>query len=420
MTENKSGNGSYIRYLFFILMLTQILDTYATLFNGAMPSAIAAEFLSDNSAIVQDSIMAFANGIVSIGMIFLFFSQYLADRLGRKKMLGVTVGGIALASFGIFIAVNYVMYMVFVFFLYFFFSSDIWLIYVNEEVEANKRAYYSNVVMTVGLVGAIIMVIFRLLFITETDPFWRGMAIFPMVLGFLLCIAIFFSLKEPKQYREMKESGSFESRSFKEDIKSLFQIENRKPYMYLLLAVFIRGISSIYIGLFEKYIDNVGILNQQQVTSIFLLTIFMVIIAYGANGLLADRIGRKPLLYIWSALAPISVLIWVLGANNPENAYILVLLGFALSHISYWGSIGILRLLTIEMLPTDRRGIGVGFRSLIGAIGGTIGLLTSSVMILSLDLGPTFIIFIMGNFAVIPIVYFFLKETKGVELSEIK
>ena len=420
MTENKSGNGSYIRYLFFILMLTQILDTYATLFNGAMPSAIAAEFLSDNSAIVQDSIMAFANGIVSIGMIFLFFSQYLADRLGRKKMLGVTVGGIALASFGIFIAVNYVMYMVFVFFLYFFFSSDIWLIYVNEEVEANKRAYYSNVVMMVGLVGAVIMVIFRLLFITETDPFWRGMAIFPMVLGFLLCLAIFFSLKEPKQYREMKESGSFESRSFKEDIKSLFQIENRKPYMYLLLAVFIRGISSIYIGLFEKYIDNVGILNQQQVTSIFLLTIFMVIIAYGANGLLADRIGRKPLLYIWSALAPISVLIWVLGANNPENAYILVLLGFALSHISYWGSIGILRLLTIEMLPTDRRGIGVGFRSLIGAIGGTIGLLTSSVMILSLDLGPTFIIFIMGNFAVIPIVYFFLKETKGVELSEIK
>ncbi len=131
--------------------------------------------------------------------------------------------------------------------------------------------------------------------------FWRGMAIFPMVLGFLLCIAIFFSLKEPKQYQEMKESGSFESRSFKEDIKSIFQIENRKPYMYLLLAVFIRGISSIYIGLFEKYIDSVGTLNQQQVTSIILLRIFMVIIAYGANGLLADRIGRKPLLYIWSA-----------------------------------------------------------------------------------------------------------------------
>ena len=420
MAENKSGNGSYIKYLFFILMLTQILDTYATLFNGAMPSAIAGEFLSGKSSSVQDAIMAFANGIVSIGMVFLFFSQYLADKLGRKKMLGVTVGGIALASLGIFISVNYVMYMIFVFFLYFFFSSDIWLIYVNEEVEANKRAYYSNVVMMVGLVGAVTMVICRLIFITETDPFWRGMAIFPMVLGFLLCIAIFLTLKEPKQYREMKESGSFEAKSFKEDIKSIFQIENRKPYMFLLLAVFLRGGSSIYLGLFEKYIDNVGTLTQEQVTTIFLLTIFMVIIAYGVNGLLADRIGRKPLLYLWSALSPISVVIWVLGANNTQNAYLFVLLGFALSHISYWGSIGILRLITIEMLPTDRRGIGVGFRSLIGAIGGTIGLLSSSVVILSLGLGTTFMIFVMGNFAVIPIAYFFLKETKGVELSEIK
>jgi len=190
--------------------------------------------------------------------------------------------------------------------------------------------------------------------------------------------------------------------------------------MFLLLAVFLRGGSSIYLGLFEKYIDNVGTLTQKQVTTIFLLTIFMVIIAYGANGLLADRIGRKPLLYLWSALSPISVVIWVLGANNTQNAYLFVLLGFALSHISYWGSIGILRLITIEMLPTDRRGIGVGFRSLIGAIGGTIGLLSSSVVILSLGLGTTFMIFVMGNFAVIPIAYFFLKETKGVELSEIK
>ena len=85
MAQNDTSKGSYFKYLFFVLMLTQILDTYATLFNGAMPSAIAGEFLSDKTANVQDVIMAFANGLVSIGMVFLFFSQYLADRLGRTK-----------------------------------------------------------------------------------------------------------------------------------------------------------------------------------------------------------------------------------------------------------------------------------------------------------------------------------------------
>lgn len=420
MAKNNTEKGSYFRYLFFVLMLTQILDSYATLYPGAIPSAIAGEFLTGLSTNVQDSIMAFASALVTIGMAFLFFSQYLSDKLGRKKMLGITVGGIALASLGMFLSTNYVMYMIFVFFLYFFFSSDIWLIYINEEVESNKRALYSNMVMMVGLVGAIIMVIFRLIFITETNPFWRGMNLFPMVFGFILCIIIFLTLKEPSKYRIMKESGSLESRSFKEDIKSIFQIENRKPYLFLLLIVFLRGGSSIYLGLFEKYIDNVGSLTQDQVTSIFFLTIFTVLIAYGLNGFLADRIGRKPLLYLWFSLAPVSVLIWVFGAYNTENAYGIIMFGYALSHIAYWGSIGIIRLITIETLPTDRRGTGVGFRSLIGAVGGTIGLLSSSAVILSLGLGPTFIIFVMGNFVVIPLAVLFLKETKGVELSEIK
>jgi MFS family permease len=420
MAKNNTGKRSYFRYLFFILMLTQILDTYATLYTGAIPSAIAGEFLGGLLPEVQNSIMAFASGLVTIGMAFLFVSQYLSDRLGRKKMLGITVCGIALASLGMFLSTSYVMYMIFVFFLYFFFSSDIWLIYINEEVESKKRAFYSNIVMMVGLVGAITMVIFRLIFIKGSNPFWRGMTFFPMIFGFLLCIIIFLTLKEPSQYKMMKESGSFESRSFKEDIKSIFKIENRKPYLFLLLIVFLRGGSSIYLGLFEKYISDVGTLTQEQITSIFFLTIFTVLIAYGLNGFLADRIGRKPLLYLWFTLAPISVLIWVLGAHNATNSYGIVMFGYALSHIAYWGSIGIIRLITIETLPTDRRGTGIGFRSLIGAIGGTIGLLSSSIVILALDLGTTFIIFVMGNLIVLPLAALFLKETKGVELSEIK
>ncbi len=420
MEKENSGKGSYFRYLFFILMLTQILDSYATLFPGAIPSAIAGDFLTGLSTNRQDSIMAFANALVTIGMVFLFFTQYLSDKLGRKKMLGITVGGIAVASLGMFLSINYVMYMIFVFFLYFFFSSDIWLIYINEEVESNKRAFYSNIVMMFGLVGAITMVIFRLVFITDTNPFWRGMTLFPMIFGLVLCIIIFLTLKEPSKFRLLKESGSFESRSFKEDVKSIFKIENRKPYLFLLLIVFLRGGSSIYLNLFEKYIHNVGTLTQDQVTSIFFLTIFTVLIAYGLNGFLADRIGRKPLLYLWFSLAPVSVIIWVIGAQNTEYAYGIVMCGYAMSHIAYWGSIGIIRLITIETLPTDRRGTGVGFRSLVGAVGGTIGLLSSSVVILSLGLGPTFIIFVMGNLVVIPLAVLFLKETKGVELSEIK
>ncbi|MHA1986579.1 MAG: MFS transporter [Promethearchaeota archaeon] len=425
MSENnkediKGRSRKYFLYMIFILMLVQILDSYATVFPGAIPSAIADSFLSDQPQDVQNAIIAFATGAVSIGMYFLFFSHYLSDKLGRRKMLSITVLGMALAAFGMFFSLNYVMYMISVFFLSFFFSSDIWLIYINEEVKSNKRAYYSNIILMAGLLGPIIMVISRFIFIKETGSFWQGMTIFPIIIGLPLCVIIFFTLKETKKYQMMKESGTIESRSFKEDIGSIFKTESRKPYTFLLLIVFLRGISGIYMGLFEKYMSDVGTLTQNQITMVFFLVIFAVIIAYAINGFLADRIGRKPLLYLWSAIAPISVLIWVFGAHSIEGAFYIVLLGYSLTHISTWGSIGIIRLITIEMLPTDRRGTGIGFRGLIGGFGGTLGLILSGVVILYLGLGTTFILFVMGNFAVIPLAYFFLKETKGVELSEIK
>ena len=419
--DKDSRSKSYFRYLILILILVQILDSYGTVFPGAIPSLIAVEFLSAYETNVVNSIMAIAGAITSIGMYFLFFSQYLADKIGRKRMLAISVFGMAFATLGMFISYNYFIYVFFTFFLGFFVSSDIWLIYVNEETTAQKRALFSNLILMAGLLGPIFMVISRSIFITGTISNWRGMTIIPMIIGFPLCLIIIFTLKETSGYQLIKEGAiQVEKRSFKEDIISIFKTEDRKPYTALLVMVFIRGGSSIYMNLFEKYITDVGTLTQDQVTIIFFLTIFTVLIAYGTNGFLADRIGRKPLLYLWSCLTPVSVIMWVMGALHPQSAFLIVMIGFALSHICFWGSLGILRLITIELLPTDRRGTGVGFRSLIGSLGYTVGLFLSSIVILFLGLGTTFMIFVFGNLLLIPIAYFFVKETKGVELSEIK
>lgn len=412
--------GKYFIYLVVILGIVEIIDAYCSVLPGAYPSAIAGEFLGDLSQDAQNSVLAIAASITSIGMYVLFFNQYLADKIGRKKMLAITALGMGLATLGMFLSISFPMYVFFLFLLSFFFSSDIWLIYINEEAKPNKRAIYSNLLLAIGLIGPIIMIISRSIFITEQRSDWRGLMIFPIILGFVLFVVILLTIKETLKYKIAKEEESLkEKRSFIEDLKAVFKTDSRKSYIVVLIISFLYGFTTIFINLFEKYIDDVGTITQGQVTNIFLLTALSVLIAYALNGL-SDKIGRKPLLYLWSFIMPVSVMIWVFGAQDPNNALLLVTIGYALTHISYWGLLGIVRLVVIELTPTDRRGTGVGFRSLIQAIGITMGFLVSSGVILLVGLGTTFIIFVLLDFAIIPLGYFFIKETKGIDLSLVK
>ncbi|TFG14968.1 MAG: MFS transporter [Promethearchaeota archaeon] len=352
----------------------------------------------------------------------MFFNQYAADRIGRKIMLALTVAGMAIASLLIMISQNYIQYVIFVFLLNFFQLSDIWFLYINEESKKEKRMVYTNILLIGGISGAVIMVILRSIYITDTISNWRMMMVFPILLGIPLCIIILLTIKETAKYEMMKKEGIKKPKkeeSFIKDVKSIFKTENRKPYTAILIMSAIYGGTTIYLSLFEKYISDVGSISQSQITLIFLWTILAVIVAYTINGILADRIGRKPLLYIWAALMPISVIIWVLGALTPY-AYILVQVGYALTHVSYWGLLGIFRVTCLELVPTEKRGTALGFRSLLNALGITFGLLIASVLILFYGLGTTFIIFALVLFLLIPLNFLYGKETKGVDLSDIK
>ena len=120
ISRKLSAIKSYFRYLIFVLMLVQILDTYSTLYPGSIPSLIVGEFFPGVPDNITSSIVATAGSIISIGMYFLFFNQYLVDRVGRKRMLAITILGMSIASLGMFLSVSYVMYVAFQFFLYFF------------------------------------------------------------------------------------------------------------------------------------------------------------------------------------------------------------------------------------------------------------------------------------------------------------
>ncbi len=420
--ETNSRSKRYYKFLTVLLLGVVIIDGYGSVFTLIIMSAVKEEFLFHLPDNLQNATITFSTAISTGGMYFLFVTQYLADKIGRKKVLAITIFGMAFASLGIFLSSSYVMYVVCAFLLSFFVASDMWLLYVNEESDPNKRAQNSHIMMIGGVLGPVSAVIFRGIFITDANANWRGVALFPMISGFIIGIIVLFSVKETSKYEKMKESGiKIEKRPIKEDLKSILNMEGRRSYKGILLISFISASTLTWALLFENYLSSdESYVTQPQVSALLFLGFFLSFVPFMINAIFADRIGRKPLYIVWMFFIPIGIVIWVFGALDPQNAFSIVMIGFFLTHLCGIGAGGVMRIMTIETLPTDVRGTGIGFKSFVATFGGTIGLLLNAAALLFIDLGMIFIVFSLISYIILPIAYIFLKETKSVKLEDVK
>ncbi len=108
-----SRSKGYFRYLIYILMLASKIDSYVTIVNGMFPSKIAEEFLSGYTTNEQNALMAIGASIASMGYYFIFINLYLADKIGRKKVLAYTILGMALSCLMMILSTNFWQYVFF-------------------------------------------------------------------------------------------------------------------------------------------------------------------------------------------------------------------------------------------------------------------------------------------------------------------
>lgn len=413
---------SAILYMIIVLMFVEILDTYCTLYPTVIPSKVIAEFLSEFPENVANSTFAFCIAIASIGTYLVLLNQYLADRKGRKILLAITVFGMGISSLLLATATNIIQYTAYLFMLYIFFSSDIWTIYISEECPPEKRGQWNAFVLMGGIGGALLLPFFRSIFITETAANWRGMTYFAIFLGIPLSILILLTFKETQKFEEMKaqRASGEEMPKLKENLKLLFKSARRKELIVILIISLIAGLNYVFYRLVEVYWSSSG-MSESAVNTVIYFAAISVILGYLITGIAADKWGRKPLLYIYGVLSPIAIIIVVLGINFSGVLLIIIVgVGVGLAYISLQGIRIVARLITVEITPTDARGTGSGLRSLIAAIGMTIGLFISSVLIYFYGFAFTFIVISLPHLLILPLTYLYLKETKGIDLSEVK
>ncbi len=412
--EPKRSKG-YFLFLFIFLCLMEIFDTYTTLFPNVIGSEVQDDFLSGFSN--PSAVMALVVGLASIGMLFVIINQVLADIFGRRIFLFITMFGMGIASLCMYFSQNIYQYAIALFFLYIFFSSDIWTIYISEECAKERRGINLNLVLIFGVIGVGLVTVSRWLFLPEFGPSnWRGMtyiAFLAIPVSFLV-----FGLKETRKFEELKRVKTQKltpKDTFQKIIKP-FGKKYRRAFLPLLVMSFISGLNYTFIQLGEIFVSD-NLADNGQVNWVVTSMGVAAIAGYLITGFISDRKGRKPLMLIYSILLPASIALCVFGVLIPSLAFPALLIGAGLASLTYW-SLGVVnRLVSIEILPTDVRGTGTAIRSVITALGTILGNFIHYKLFPLIGEGYTFFIFSVLLVINIPLILIFIKETKSKELD---
>jgi AAHS family benzoate transporter-like MFS transporter len=395
----------YFPLLIVFLCFNDIFDSYATNYPNVIGSFIESEF------IISHSVFLIAVGIATIGTYFVFLNQYLSDLFGRRILLFAILLGIGISSFIISISQNIIQYTIGLFLLYIFFSSDVWTIFLSEQASEKHRGKYISLILVFGAIGgALTIPIFRILLIPNFG--WRSMTWFAFLAIPLAFIAFLF--KESKVYKKFKQNRKKSQSIYSiENFRKIFGRKVIKSTLTIAFLGFFIGFNYVFLLSGEPFLVDRGF-SENQINLIITLIGFGAIIGYIMAGVIADYLGRKPVIYIFGIVGSPGVLMVILG-----NFYITLFGAFIVS-IAYWALYVISRQIAIEIYPTEIRGAGAGFRSLLFAIGITLGAFWTSNLLKFIGLGWSLFVNSLFLIIMIPFVFLFIDETKGIKLETIE
>ncbi|MHA1787733.1 MAG: MFS transporter, partial [Candidatus Helarchaeota archaeon] len=402
----KEDRKYYFPLLLIFLCLNDIFDSYCTNYPNSYGSFIELEFG------ITHSVYLIIVGIASIGTYFVFFNQYLCDLLGRRIMIFIVLLGLGLSSLFISLSTTPLQYTIGLFFIYIFFSSDVWVIYLSEQSSEKHRAGYISLVLVFGSVGGGLTIpLFRALLIPSFG--WRSMTWFAYIAIGIAFLAFMF--KESRIYREMKVQKK-DRKGIRFNLKKFVKIFDRKiikSTITISLLGFFVGWNYVFLISGEPYLAAEKHFDTSQIDLIITAIVLGAIIGYILAGILSDYIGRKPVICIFSVIIPLGLIMIILGN------FIASFIGGFLVSISFWGLFVISRMIAIESFPTDIRGTGAGFRSFSYAVGTTVGSFFTAYILVFIGLGWSFLLNSIFLLIMIPFVILFVKETKGIKLDKI-
>ncbi len=404
----------YILFLTIYVFLYVFVDGYLT----AVPIHINNNLQVEFGLTVSQYYTILS--IASIGLIAVLAFQYLSDIIGRKPSIILSFLGMSLSGAFMGFAADSTQFTIAFFLSFVFVSTDMWVIFVSEEIPGEKRGRIIFWITIFTVMATFIGPIARAIWLKDpVDPVsaatWR---VLPMLFLVGIPLALLgFGIKESSGYSLHQRHLTLKQRLHQ--MRKAWNGDLKKKMLTFVFAGLYLGLGFSSISTFDRYLYTY-FLDSKVVTTVFIIMSFFAMITFFVIGPISDKIGRKKLSYIIGSILLSSIVLLVIfveqGIASSIVNFPLISILSGLTFASYFSFLSLNRVHCIEIFPTEIRGSALGWRSFAYAIGVIGGSALSALLTLVISVGWVFIIYSGLIPFVLLSIYKVLPETKKISI----
>ena len=452
--RDKPKLPGYFAYFILIISVVYMADEITTQISALMQSVIGHELFAE--WVGEERAVAMLGLIGTLCMLMelpAYFYKILSDRYGRKIFLVLNTLGMGLGMVLVGLSTNIPTYIIGACCIQFFVPHDMQAIYIQECAPKDKRGRYFSVIKCIATLSLMLVPVLRNIFITDTDwSGWRFVYFIPASVAVAIAILAAFLVRESDAFLESRIRQLTMTEEEKTSEEAIANAENdsggllkglvlafkhrQTRWLFISMAVLMFGfcITTYYentmtIGYASEYLSAGKTLSESRllVTSQVNSALFWFPIGSAAAqlipGFIADRWGRKPSAVIMSLLTLVSFgLFSAFAFRQMSPVAVGILAGMAVG--SYWAAGDIMELMISESSPTNMRVSIVTARSIVGGVLYLIAAaITSALANILGDEKIALVCLIMaipGLIAALVMLCVFVKDTKGVDMTDVK
>ncbi|MHA4896571.1 MFS transporter [Pedobacter sp. PWIIR3] len=365
-------------------------------------------------------------GIFALGFLMRPLGGYLfgrlADRLGRKQAMTMSVLLMSFGSLMIALTPNYHTIGIFAPILLLTArllqglsvggEYGVSATYLSEMATKNRRGFYSSFqyVTLIGgqLLALAVQLVLQKVFLTDQQLIVWGWRL-PFVIGAILSIVALYLRNN------LEETAAFSNQKAKGENKkgTLGELGKHPKAIITVIGLTLGGTLAFYTytTYMQKFLVNTVHLTKEQSTLMSFVTLLIFASLQPLFGALSDRIGRRPLLIGFGILGTLFTVPLLTALSNTDSqwmAFFLLIAGLVI--VSGYTSIN--AIVKAELFPAEVRALGVGlpYALTVAIFGGTAEYI--ALWLKGIGHEPYYYWYITGCIFLSLMVYVFMKDTR--------